>query len=750
MVGNGALRAREPNRLILTGRGVLRCPGFPYLAVWDAACGHIDDHAPMPPLLTSPLLGCGVLALVPAMAPLAQATDASPATLPVVQVQAARVRGVDDFDLPASLSSIDLAGDANRPQVQLSETVAGVPGLLARDRQNYAQDTQLSIRGFGARSSFGVRGVRLLLDGIPATMPDGQGQLSHFNILGAERVDVLRGPFSALYGNSSGGVLQLWSADGQEGDPWRLRTTYGSNGAWTAAAQLLGQQGIAHYNLAATHFRTDGYRDHSRARRESVNGKLGLDLAPGKRLDLLFNHFDSPDAQDPLGLTREQVRQDPRQATSVAYQYNTRKSVRQTQGGAIYTQDMGAQTLRLMGYAGTRAVEQFLAIPPAAQAAPLHAGGVIDLDSRYGGGDARWSWHGELAGRPFELTVGANADRQRQHRTGYENFVGSTLGVKGALRRDEIDTVSNLDQFAQAWWQFAERWSALAGVRHTEVRFKSADRYVTASNPDDSGRSDYSGTLPVAGLVFRASDALRLHASVGRGFETPTFNELGYRADGGAGLALDLAAARSRNYELGAKWRAPSGAQAEAALFRADTDDELAVASSSGGRSTYRNIGRTRREGFEAQWRQPIGQDMQLDLAYTWVDATVRSPYATGNANAVVAAGSRLPGVARQQFFARWQWQPRTWQFAAEAVASGDTVVDDLASAAAPGYALFNLEASRRWQTAHGALRTFARIDNLLDRGYIGSVIVNDGNGRFYEPGPSRGYMVGLQWDFDR
>ncbi|MBN6150494.1 TonB-dependent receptor [Xanthomonas sp. AmX2] len=698
---------------------------------------------------------CGLFAL--GLAPVVRAAEAAadPATLPAVQVQAARVSGVDDFDLPASLTRVQL-GDSARTGVQVSEAVAGVPGLLARDRQNYAQDTQLSIRGFGARSAFGVRGVRLLLDGIPATMPDGQGQLSHFNLLGAERIEVLRGPFSALYGNSSGGVVQLWSADGEPGDPWRLRTTVGSNGSYSVGAQLQGQEGSVHYNVAATHFRTDGYRDHSRARRESVNAKFGFDLAPGRRLDLVLNHLDAPHAQDPLGLTRAQFAADPQQATSAAAQFNTRKSARQSQAGAIFTQDVGQQTLRLMAYGGHRDVEQFLSVPVAVQANPLHAGGVIDLDGDYGGVDARWAWHGQLAGRPLELTVGANADRQKQHRTGYENFAGGTLGVKGALRRDQQDRVENVDQFAQAWWQFGERWSVLAGLRHSQVRFRSEDAYVAGRNPDDSGRTDYSATTPVAGVVFRASDALRLYASAGRGFETPTFNELGYRNDGGAGLALNLDAARSENLEIGAKWRDQAGASWEAALFRASTDDELAVASNTNGRSTYRNIGRTRRQGAEASYLLPLGETAQLQLAYTWLDATVRQAYLTcassgcATPSAVVAAGSRLPGVPRQLFFARWQWQPRAWQFALEGVAAGDTVANDLATEKAPGYALLNLEASRRWTTAHGALRTFARIDNALDHDYIGSVIVNDGNGRYYEPGPDRSYTVGLQWDFAR
>lgn len=687
------------------------------------------------------------------LSPLVAMAEPSTTALPPVQVQAARVQGIDPFALPASQDTVWIDADRAGTGAQLSEALAGVPGLLARDRQNFAQDTQLSIRGFGARSTFGVRGVRVLIDGVPATMPDGQGQLSHASLLGAERVEVLRGPFSALYGNSSGGVLQVWSAQGRAGDPWRLRLSAGADTTLSVGAQLRGAGQALDYNIAANHFRTDGWRDHSRARRESLNARVGGELAGG-RLELLLNALDAPDAQDPLGLTRAQVAADPRQATAVAHQYNTRKSVRQQQAGLRWSREAGAQQWQLMGYAGQRSVTQYLAIPPTAQANPLHAGGVIDLDSGYGGLDARWSWQGEVAGRPLDLVAGLSADRQRQQRTGYENFVGSTLGVRGRLRRDQIDIVQNVDQFAQAWWQWSPRWSLLAGVRHSAVRFESDDRYITDRNPDDSGHRRYRATTPVAGISFEAHPQWRLHAAVGRGFETPTFNELGYRADGQAGLALDLAAARSRTLEIGSKWHAQDGTQLDASLFRADTDDELAVASNIGGRSTYRNIGRTRRQGIELQYRQPLAEQLELQLAWTWLQAQVRSPYLTcaGSGCRVpdtrVDAGSRLPGVPRQQAFARLQWTPADWQWAVEATASSDTVVNDLADERAPGYALLHLEGGRQWRLPGGELRAFARLENVLDQAYIGSVIVNDGNGRYYEPGPGRRASVGLQWSW--
>ena len=686
---------------------------------------------------------------------LASAEVADPVTLDRIEVTSARLRHVAPFDVPASFDRIELDGERARAGVSVSDALAGVPGLAARERQNFAQDTQLSIRGFGARSTFGVRGLRLYADGIPATMPDGQGQVSHFVMAGAERVEVLRGPFSALHGNSSGGVVQVFSPDGESPARGHLQASLGRDHSRAASAAVAGAGDVLGYALAASDFRTDGWREHSAARRSWFNLKLHAALPAAGRLQLVGNHFDAPDALDPLGLTWDQVRDDPRQATAVALQYRTRKSARQDQLGLRWEQPLGGgHALEAMGYGGRRSVEQFLALPVAAQANPLNSGGVIDLDNDYGGLDLRWRWAGSLGGRALEVTAGGNADRQRQHRRGYENFVGEALGVRGALRRDERNRVDNRDLYAQAFWQFATRWSLLAGARRSQVRFASDDAYITAANPDDSGRVDYAETTPVLGIGFAPAEDWRLYASAGRGFETPTFNELGYRADGGAGLAFDLAPATSRNLELGAKWRGASGAHLEAAVFRADTDDELAVARNVGGRSSYRNVGGARRAGAELSAGLPLGQDWWLQLAWTWLDAhfTDSFPICTGagctDPSVLVPAGTAIPGTARRQGHARLQWQPREWAFALEASGSSSTSVSDAAARPAPGYVLAHLEAARSWPTAHGRLLGFARVENLFDHRYVGSVIVNEGNGRYYEPGPGRGLLLGLRWDW--
>jgi len=656
------------------------------------------------------------------------------------------------YDIPAAIDVVATPPDGSL-DVNLSERVQAIPGIVARDRQNYAQDAQVSIRGFGARSTFGIRGVRLYTDGIPASMPDGQGQVSHFNLDSAARVEVLRGPFSALYGNASGGVVQVFTADGTDPPELRFGVAGGSNGNLRASVNARGVDGPVDYNVDFTHFRTSGYRDHSAARRESGNAKIGWKIADDAKLTLVVNTLDVPDAQDPLGLARAQYRADPRQVAAAAKTFDTRKSADQQQAGLIYDQRIdGANSLRVMGYYGQRGVTQYLSIPVATQVSqPGNSGGVVDLSNEYGGGDVRWTWRDTLAGRPFELAAGVAYDNQEQHRQGYENFVDGTLGVRGRKRRDEIDRVFDFDQYAQATWRVADDWTLMGGARHSEVRFRSSDRYVAPGNPDDSGTVRYAATTPVFGVLWRAAPWMHVYANWGRGFETPTFSELGYRADRGPGLAFDLKPSHSRNAELGLKLRPTDGMEAGLALFRADSDDELAVATNLGGRTTYQNIARSRRQGIEASFKDDLTDDLHLVASYTHLQASFRTPFLTCVSagcpapDTPVQAGTRIPGVPRSIGYAELRYgATKGWQAGVDVSAMGATAVNDLGSESAPGYALFGLSGGYVFDQGPWRVNTFARVDNVADRHVVGSVIVNDGNGRYYEPAPGRTFLLGV------
>src|SRR5688572_11661462 len=354
-----------------------------------------------------------VLAALASNTQAAPATPAPPVALPEVQVTATRTAHAR-LRTPAAVTVVGPADlRDSRRDVALAEKLVLVPGVLARQRNNFAQDEQLSIRGFGARATFGIRGVRLFLDGLPATMPDGQSQVSHVNLDATQRIEVLRGPFSALYGNAAGGVVQVFGADGRDAPGITTSVRIGSHGTTRFAARLGGGDERVDYRLDASRFSTDGYRDHSRARRDSFDGKLELRLGDAARLRVVGNAFDSPDTQDPLGLDAVQLARDPRRVTAAALAFDTRKSVRQHQLGAVL--ESSDERWRLLAYAGERRVVQYLAVPAFAQANPTHAGGVIDLRSPYRGLDLRWQHRGHVGAMPWTLTAGIAIDRQDQH-----------------------------------------------------------------------------------------------------------------------------------------------------------------------------------------------------------------------------------------------------------------------------------------------------------------------------------------------
>ena len=684
------------------------------------------------------------------------AETVAPGELSDIVITATRVQ-VPAFNVPASISDVPAAAlREDALGVNLSDDIGFVPGLLARNRNNYAQDQQISIRGIGANSTFGIRGVRIYQDGIPQTGPDGQGQVSQFNLDSAQRVEVLRGPFSALYGNSAGGVIQVFTAAGTSPGEVRASVGYGSFGALRAGVDASDAIGPLAYNVGFSHFFVEGYRPHESARNESFNGKVDYTLGSRAKLTFVANVLSRPDSNDPLGLTAAELAANPHGTDPVALQFNTRKSLQQQQGGLILQLELtDRQSVRLMGYYGHRSVLQFLSIPVAAQKAPTSAGGVVDLDRVFDGGDARWTWEGPLAGRPLSWVAGVSYDTQNELRRGENNFIGGTLGVMGAPRRNETDIARNIDEYTQASWEFVPRWTLTAGVRHSEVRFLSEDHYITPTNGNDSGETIYRATSPVAGLLFAARPWLHLYASYGQGFQTPLGSELAYRPDGGPGLNFALRPARSDNSELGAKMRLQHDLSAELAVFNTQTRNEIVVATNAGGRSTYQNAGRTRRSGAEASLDYRLSEAWRARLAYTYVDAIYVDAYLTCAAtpcatpNQLVASGNRLPGVPHNDGYASVEWgQPLGWRASLIGQYISAIAVNDANSQFAAAYPVFDASGGYAAELGSTRLSLFLRLNNLLDRRYAGSIIVDDGNGRYFEPAPGFNVFAGFTATF--
>ncbi len=663
---------------------------------------------------------------------------------------------VSELDTPAAVSVVN--GDDMRqaaPRVNLSESLGAVPGLQVQNRQNYAQDLQLSIRGFGSRSTYGVRGLRIYVDGIPATMPDGQGQTSNIDIGSVNTIEVLRGPFSALYGNSSGGVINVTSQTGTQPPTVEASSYYGSFGTWHYGMKATGavgdgsHAGDVDYTVSTNRFTTHGYRDHSGARKNLANARLGVRINDVSKLTLLLNSVDIK-ANDAGGLTADEWRDNPRQSPR-GDQYNTRKNTRQTQAGLRYERQLSAQDdLSVMMYAGERETTQFQSIPRAPQLKPSHAGGVIDLTRHYQGIDTRLTHRGELL-VPVTLTAGLDYENMSERRKGYENFVmvngAPQYGEQGALRRNERNLMWNVDPYLQTQWQLTDKLSLDAGVRYSSVWFDSNDYYITPGNGDDSGDASYHKWLPAGSLKYALTDAWNVYLSAGRGFETPTINELSYRSDNQSGLNFGLKPSTNDTVEIGSKTRIGNGLLT-AALFQTDTDNEIVVDSSSGGRTSYKNAGKTRRQGMELGLDQQFGESWRLKAAWTWLDATYRTNVC-GDAS---CNGNRIPGIARNMGYASFGYQPEQgWYAGSDIRYMSDIMANDENTAKAPSWTVVGLTTGYKWSYGRMDMDLFGRVDNLFDREYVGSVIVNESNGRYYEPAPGRNYGIGLNlaWRFE-
>lgn len=670
------------------------------------------------------------------------------AKLPTLHVEATRT-DTGYLQTPASVFRIEAPQVDSSSQVNLTEVVKGIPSLQIRNRENYAQDLQLSMRGFGARSTFGVRGIRLYVDGIPATMPDGQGQTSNIDLSSLDHVEVLTGPFSSLYGNSSGGTILTSTKEGQGKDSIELSYSGGSHDKSRAGLVLQGGAKGANepsYIISSSYFDTDGYREHSGAEKVLNNAKLSWNLDDGSKINWVTNYVKIH-ADDPQGLTHDQWNANPKQQVPFLKQFNVRKDIEQTQTGVTWSKPINDKNeLYAMAYLGNRQVTQYQSIPKSTQDASInHAGGVIDFERNYYGADFRWTGKELLPNTT--LSVGVALDAMDEDRKGFENFNlvngQPSYGVKGNLRRDEDNTLWNIDPYLQASWQFLPTWRLDTGVRYSNVHYKSEDNYL--SNGDDSGKTDYDKVLPSVALSWQILPELMAYVSYAKGFETPTFTEMAYRPDGQSGFNFDLTASTSDTYETGLKSQNQLG-DFTLAVFQTKTKDDIVSAGNSNGRSTFRNADKTLREGVEFAWNKKLWRDLIATASYSYLDATFDADIpALGNI-AQISSGNAIPGIAKNQAYASLAWQPSHGLYGGVDVQYMDKVyVNDTNSDAAPSYSVTSANVGYVWVIGDWKVNSFARVDNLFDKKYAGSVIVNDGNSRYFEPADGRNWSAGLR-----
>lgn len=692
----------------------------------------------------------------------ALASTAQAQNLPEVMIQSGRLEQ-KQFDAPASVFTID--ADTLRssgPQVNISDVLNRAPGVVALNRNNYAQDVQVSIRGFGARSAFGIRGIRLITDGIPASMPDGQGQTSTVSMTSTDRMEVLTGPLAQLYGNASGGVIQTFTREAGDKPEAQVNLYTGSFGMQRTDWQISQRTGNVGLVADYSTFSIDGYRQQSSAERKQLNSIITVDAKPDTRFKFIVNIFDMPMAKDPLGLKADQLTT-PSNAGDGATTYRTRKTVKQEQTGAVIEHTVNSD-LKLQGrmYGGTRSNLQYQVAVPIV----TPNGAWTGLERKFEGFGFQANGKGQVfEGKRMNWVVGTDIDRAREQRQGGN----ASLGEKVDITRNELNESRNRDYYAQANWSLDERYTLTTGVRKSNVTLKSRDDMpVTGSDPDGSGSVTYKATSPILGLTWHAQDNLNIYLNHGKGFETPTMSESAYTLTAPTTITgqfnPNLLASRSKHLELGTKWMPSSSTRFDAALFQIETENEIVVARAASGKTAFSNASKTTRDGFEFALRHQFNRHWRNQSTATFINATYDqgfSNFVTGNTN-TVRAGNALPAIPKRQFFTSLQWSEKGFSGIGQKPALGLEAGLDLISrssmwandtnstlpndyALAAGFAQINARIRQRYQFGHARVETFLGVDNLSNKDTISSVIVNQSRQQYFEPGLPRSWVIGVQ-----
>jgi iron complex outermembrane receptor protein len=658
---------------------------------------------------------------------------------PVVTVS--RDVGRSVLDLPYAITSV--RPDSQRPgQQHLSadQTLFGLPGVVVANRTNPSQDVRIAVRGFGSRSSFGVRSVRILRDGMPLTNADGQTPLDYLDLETVGRIEVIRGTAASLYGNASGGVIDIRSADAPS-DPFaaQLRSTGGSYETSRFTGVIGGTFRSGTYEANVGHTSTNNYREYSAQRLTNGYARTTF-TSGGTEFEVQGMGMDEPTAQNPGALTSAQADSAPWMADPSQVRKKARKEVSMLQMGFSARHAlMGSGELFAQIYGGGRSLYNPLTFA------------IVKVERGQWGGGVRATAPFKLFGLDNRGSVGVDVQGLSDHRFNWANCNGlaaptpacTDLGnEQGARSLDQQEKVSSVGPYLRDEITFAERYTLSAGIRADYVKFEVDDKFpVTPDNPDDSGDRTLHAWSPMVGLVAKITPLHSVYANVSRAFETPTTTELGNKPDGSGGFNPNLQPQISTTYEVGLKGIVLDRVQYDVAGFDTEVHDELIPFEVPGGngRTFYRNAGRTRRQGIEAEVMTDV-QAITLAASYTYSHFRFRD-YVVDSAN---FQGNTIPGIPVHQLQASATYHYRTLYATVEGLGKSAQFVDDQNTAKAAGYGIMNLRAGGTALFGRPWLAPSVGLQNVFDKHYVGSVAINAAAGKFYETSPGRAVYVQL------
>jgi iron complex outermembrane receptor protein len=642
-----------------------------------------------------------------------------------------------------------------RPTWGLDEALTGVPGVYVANRYNFSQDQRISIRGFGSRSAFAVRGIKVLLDGIPQTLPDGQGQLTNVELGNVDRIEVLRGSASALFGNAAGGVISLWT---HPVPPERVREearfvagrfrgpSARTWNKWQSTTSVRLGEGLA--QLTASRLDYEGERDHSAADLRNLNARIQFPVGSAWSLTGLLDVGDDPRADNPGSLTRAELDANRDTAPALNLNRNAGKDVTQVQAGGTLRRtwvDGGELAFTVFGL--TRDLRN-----------PITTA-YIDVGRTDYGARATLTRALSLGPLKHRLTAGFDLQHQRDDRRNwsYLNTPGDSATRSDTVTLDQLERVTEIGPFVQSAVELTPRTTVTAGVRYDWVRFDVRDRLITSANPDDSGdrlMRSLSGSL---GIALNPTDDVTVYGNVASSFETPTTTELANRPDTAGGFNRGLGPQRALTYEVGARGRLGARVAYSVALFQAEVRGELIPYEIAAPRFFYRNAGSSRHRGVELGTDLSVSDGVTLNATWTYSDYRFRHYSFTSAGQAFTLDGREMPGVPKHWLHLTLRVRPSptprpggmgAWVEVEQSYSSGYLIGDTVSTSAATSRVAPWWSTTLRlgWEGEVGQVRLapFLGINNLFDHSYVSSVVINAARGRYFEPAPGRNVYVGL------
>ncbi|WNG43801.1 TonB-dependent receptor [Archangium minus] len=619
---------------------------------------------------------------------------------------------------PAAVSVVEQEDiQEGRPTLGVYEALVGVPGLVTQSRNNFSQDLRLSIRGFGARSAFGIRGITVLVDGFPETLPDGQTNVDSLDMASAARIEVLRGLSSSLYGNAAGGVVSITTEDGPDRPFVEARTLHGDAGLWKLNVKGGGKSGDVRWLVGASRLTQQGWRPQSSTEQVLLNGKVGWTPDERSELTAVLSLVDAPEAEDAGGLTRAEVEQEPRQAAPLNLSDRAGESVRQGRLGLTYRRRLDeVHEVEARGFLALRRFQN--ALPSV----------VVAFDRTFDGVTVRYGNRAPLLGLRSRFTVGAELQSQSDRRKNFNNAAGLPGNT---LQLDQDEDVLGLGLFAQEELELRERLTLVAGARYDVSRYGVED--FLKEDGDGTGARTFQQPTGRLGLIWAPRPEVSVYGNVTQAFEAPTTTELAVAPGMGGGLSRELKPQHSDGVELGARGLLGSRLRYDVALFSVWIRDGLVRFEDENARAYYRNTGRSRHLGAEVALEAKVTEELRLRAAYNALQATFRDYVSQGKQ----LRGNKIPGIPAHQVSAEAVYQHTSGARAAvEVFSAGGLYADDANTVREHTAWVVNARLGHRFQMGVFEVSPFLGLQNLLSARYSDNVRVNASRGRYFEPAP--------------